>query len=82
MPPCQEFVRLADLGPGRSAVVVDVAGGRGAAGRLLALGLVPGRRVQVLKNDGQGPVILAAGATRLAVGRGLALKVRLRGERV
>ncbi len=71
--------RLAELEAGRGAVVAGVAGGRGAEGRLLALGLVPGQRVRMLKNDGAGPVILAVGATRLAIGRGLAGKVRLRG---
>lgn len=76
------LLRLADLPSGRQAVVVDVAAGRGAAGRLLALGLVLGRSVRMLRNDGFGPVILATGlgSSRVAVGRGLAAKIRVKPE--
>ncbi len=68
-------------GAGHGGAGCGAAGRRaasaGAAERLLALGLAPGRRVRVLRNDGVGPVILAAGATRLALGRGLARGIRL-----
>ena len=76
----EPILRLADLPSGRQAVVVDVVAGRGAAARLLALGVVPGRSVRMLRNDGFGPVILATGlgSSRIAVGRGLAAKVRVR----
>jgi len=73
----QRVVRLSALPPGSRGVVVEVATGSGAVGRLVALGLAPGRSVRVLRNDGVGPVILAAGATRLALGRGLARDIRL-----
>ena len=78
----QDMLCLSDLAAGRQAVVVAVTGGRGATARLLALGLAPGRCVRVVMNDRFGPVILAtdSGSTRLAVGRGLALKIRLREE--
>lgn len=74
----EAVVPLARLGAGRTGTVDAVAGGRGARVRLLALGFVRGQVVRVIKNDGFGPVIVALGETRVAVGRGLAGKVQLR----
>ncbi|RJQ08824.1 MAG: ferrous iron transport protein A [Bacillota bacterium] len=68
---------LAELKAGESGRILGVAGGHGALGRLMALGFVRGREVKVIRNDSLGPVITALGDSRVAVGRGLAWKVRL-----
>lgn len=55
--------------------------GRAAAGgqRLAALGFVPGARVLVETNYGYGPIIVRIRGARVAVGRGQAIRVRVRG---
>ncbi len=68
-------VPLAMLSPGCSAEVKELVGGERALLRLKELGLVRGTAVGVLQNLPGGPLILSLGGTRLAVGRGLAMKV-------
>lgn len=74
----EHIMRLADLPAGQSGTVMDLSGGHAACGRLAAMGIVPGQKVRVLRNDGAGPLLLIVGDSRLALGRGLAAKVLLR----
>lgn len=46
--------------------------------RLEEMGLRPGMRVQVLANEGHGPLLLRLGESRVAIGRGVAMKIRVR----
>jgi len=73
--PTPEQVPLPCLSPGETGRVEGVAGGWGAATRLAALGVLPGRKVTVVANDAGGPLVVAVGPTRVAVGRGLATKI-------
>jgi Fe2+ transport system protein FeoA len=68
-------VSLADAQPGASVRILSVDGGRSAAGRLRALGLIPGTSVSVLSRRGGGPVLVALRRSRLAIGHGLARRV-------
>jgi nicotinate-nucleotide--dimethylbenzimidazole phosphoribosyltransferase len=52
-----------------------VAGGRSLRQRLTDMGVVRGTRVKVVKNDMGGPLIISIGEGRLAVGRGMALRI-------
>jgi len=61
---------LSLLRPGEEAVVVEIRGGRGIQGRLMSMGLMPGRKVRMLNSGATGPAVIALGATRIAVGRG------------
>jgi Fe2+ transport system protein FeoA len=70
-------VSLADVQPGASVRIVGIEGGRGAAGRLGTLGLIPGTAVSVLSRRGNGPVLVALRRSRLAIGHGLARRVRV-----
>jgi len=63
---------LTDVERGRSVRFVAVDGGRAFQGRLAAMGLVPGAEIQVVRNEGNGFVILSGGSSRMARGRGLA----------
>lgn len=45
--------------------------------RAAALGFTPGAKVTVVQNYGRGPIIVAVRGTRLALGRGEALKIRI-----
>ncbi len=67
-------VPLTRLRVGEEGVVVDVIGGRGAISKLLALGIVPGKRVRVLGNRG-GAVLISINGSKFVLGRGMAMKV-------
>jgi ferrous iron transport protein A len=72
------IVPLLSLSPGERGVVVDLRGGPNFRSRLYAMGLAPGAIVRVLENYPRGPVIVEAGGTRLALGKGMAAKVLVR----
>jgi len=67
-------VPLAMLKEGYEGTVIDLIGGRGAISKLLALGIVPGKRVKVLGNRG-GALLISINGSKFVIGRGLAMKV-------
>lgn len=67
-------VPLLMLREGDEGIVVDIIGGRGAVSKLLALGIVPGKKVKVLGNRG-GAILISINGSKFVVGRGLAMKV-------
>jgi ferrous iron transport protein A len=60
---------------GEPMTIVDVRAGSRLRHRLSDLGLVPGTVIKVVQSLGHGPVILALGDSRLALGRGASHKV-------
>ncbi|WP_456422592.1 FeoA family protein [Thermococcus sp.] len=72
------IVPLLSLAPGERGVVVDLRGGPNFRSRLYAMGLAPGAIVKVISFYPRGPVIVEAGGTRLALGRGMASRVLVR----
>lgn len=44
-------------------------------GRLESMGLRSGAQIQVLKNDGRGPVVVMVANSRIALARGIAKKI-------
>ena len=73
----ENVTHLSDLAPGEIGVVHGLFGGRDVVSRLAALGLTPGGEVTVVQNFGHGPVIVLARNTRIALGRGEAMKVQV-----
>ena len=71
-------VRLSQLREREGGIVVNIEGGPRARSKLTAIGVVPGARVRVLKINPYGPIIIAVGNARFAMGRGLAEKVIVR----
>lgn len=61
--------------PGERVRIVAFLGGRGAERRLTSMGLYRGSEVEVVKSSGPGPLIVARGETRIALGFGLAQKI-------
>ncbi|HHU36715.1 MAG TPA: ferrous iron transport protein A [Treponema sp.] len=68
---------LTMLENGRSGVVVRINGGRTCRCRLLQLGIVPGVPVSVIKNAGQGPLVLDVLGSRIMLGCGIASSIEV-----
>jgi ferrous iron transport protein A len=66
---------LANLPAGGRGRVQKLSGGRDFASRVAAMGFTPGAEVSVIQNYGHGPVIVSVRDTRVALGRGEALKI-------
>ncbi len=71
------LIKLTNLQAGKKAKVVSINGGVGVKTRLQAMGIFPGVYISVIQSLGKGPVIIEAGNTRLAIGRGMAEKVEI-----
>jgi ferrous iron transport protein A len=66
------------LSPGEEGEIVEVRGGRGLVKRLAGMGLVRGVRVTMVQWDTSGPLILAVSGSRIALGRGMAVRIMVR----
>lgn len=60
---------------GESVQIRTLAGGHEFLSRLASLGFTPGTRVTVVQNRGRGPLIVTLRDTRVALGRGEALRI-------
>jgi ferrous iron transport protein A len=68
-------IPLAMLQENREAVIVGVNGGRGLTRRLAEMGFTSGTRVRVLHSSPHGPILVMIRGSRIALGRGLAMKI-------
>ena len=68
---------LAQAGDGEQVEIVAVHGGGNIHRRLSDLGLAPGKRVTIVAGQLGGPILVAIGASRVAIGFGMALKVQV-----
>jgi len=66
---------LAMATPGERVRIVGFMGGRGVERRLTSMGLNQGAEVEVIKSSGPGPLIVASGETRIALGFGMAQQI-------
>ena len=75
-----QLAPLASVPSGARVTVVSFCGGLGFQRRIISMGLKVGDSIDVLQGgDGRiGPVLVAAGATRIAIGHGMAQKVLVR----
>jgi len=71
---------LAMLPENEEAKVVEVRGGRGLVRRLSELGFTPGTRVKVLFSNSPGPVLIDVRGSRIALGRGLLMRIIVNSE--
>jgi len=60
---------------GERLIIADIMGGSHARERLVSMGLKRGGSLEVINNNGLGRLIVGHGATRLALGRGMAQKI-------
>ncbi len=66
---------LAMASAGEKIRIVKFAGGRGMHQRLSSMGLNVGSEIEIIKKGFQGPLLIEAGDTRLAIGAGMAHKI-------
>jgi len=71
---------LAMLPENEEARVVEVRGGRGLVRRLSELGFTPGTRVKVLFSNSPGPVLIDVRGSRIALGKGLLMRIIVESE--
>ena len=70
---------LAALRPGGRAVIEDIECPQARA-QALRLGMGEGATVSCITSIPAGPIVLRSGRQEVAVGRGLARRIRIRGE--
>lgn len=68
-------IPLSFLQTGHEAIVKEMVGGEGMRRRLAGMGITRGTGVKVIQNDAGGPVIISVREGRLALGRGITLKI-------
>jgi ferrous iron transport protein A len=74
------------LSRGEQAQIVEIKGqqgcGHGTGKNLLChaedMGLRIGKMVEMLNNEGRGPLLLKVDESRIAIGRGMAMKIMVR----
>lgn len=69
--------RLTSVSAGSRVRIAGVDGGQRAQSRLIGMGLLAGACIDVKRNDGWSPLVLAMGHSRIALGRGMAEQVRV-----
>jgi ferrous iron transport protein A len=68
-------IPLAMLREKCAAVIVEVDGGMGLTRRLAEMGFTNGTKVEVLHSTPPGPIVVMVRGARIALGRGLAMKI-------
>lgn len=69
---------LASARQGEKVRIVAIQGGRGFRARLASMGILPGEEIEVMTNQGYGPLLLVVMDGRLTLGRGMAQKIIVR----
>jgi len=73
---------LIDMLPGQTGVVVDIDNVHGLAKKLCVMGIIPGKKItkisQILAG---GPIVIRMDSHDLALGRGVARRIKVRVDR-
>ncbi|GAB6184387.1 FeoA family protein [Thermodesulfovibrio hydrogeniphilus] len=73
------MIPLALLGCNERGIIIDVISkGKGIFSHLTALGFHPGKVVEVIDNQRGGPILIKIDNSRIAIGRGMAMKIMVR----
>ena len=67
---------LYELQPGERARIINIEGGQGFRQRLYLRGIKEGDTIRVISSI-QGPVVIEANRSIIALGRGMARKIRI-----
>ena len=72
-------IPLAFLSEGEEGEIIGFNGGRGMVQRLSDMGFIPSEKVKVLTSNSPGPVLVDVKGSRIALGRGVAMKIIVNG---
>lgn len=72
---CADVVSLDTAPINKNLRICRLDAGRNAYSRLSSMGIVPGVQIKIIRRDADGPLLLEVKGTRIALGRGLGLKV-------
>jgi len=72
------MVPLGLLRSGDRAEVVEIISGEHPCARIEDMGFRVGKTVEMLNNEGRGPLLIKVDESRLALGRGMAMKIMVR----
>lgn len=73
------MIPLALLSEGEKAEIIDfIKKGRSILCHLRDIGLFAGKVIEVLSNQGNGPILLRINDTKIAIGRAMAMKIMVR----
>jgi len=70
-----KLVPLAFLPEGSKGIVREIKGGYGIMRRLVELGFTPNSEVKVLRAMPPGPLLVEVKGSRIAIGRGIAMRI-------
>jgi len=70
----KSFIPLSMLSEGEQGKIVSIMGGRGLTRRLAELGFNLDTKVKVLRAT-SGPIVVLLRESRIAIGRGVAMKI-------
>ncbi|HIH98397.1 MAG TPA: ferrous iron transport protein A [Thermoplasmata archaeon] len=69
-------ITLANLGPRQKGTIIQIIGGRGMQSHLRTIGVREGKLVRIVtKQPARGPIVLEIDGNRIAMGRGMAMRV-------
>ena len=69
---------LSDAHVGKSYTMLGLTGGNKFREKIYSMGLNPGVKFRILINSGHGPIELVARQTKLAIGRGMAYRIKIK----
>jgi len=72
-----DHLRLTDSVSGSVVRINKIAGGEKLRDKLLSMGLLPGKDIEVLSVRQNGPVIVKINDTRIVIGHGMASKIMI-----
>ena len=70
-----ECRKLTDAVTGASVRIEKFEGGGSFKEKLISMGLLPGKEIEILSARKNGPVVIRVNDTRLALGHGMAHKI-------
>ncbi|MEZ5359291.1 MAG: FeoA domain-containing protein [Candidatus Zixiibacteriota bacterium] len=71
-------ISLSDTIVGHTYILVALEAGQHLREKIASMGLNSGARFTIIANSGHGPVGLEVRQTRLGIGRGMALKIKVK----
>lgn len=71
----KESIKLTDSYSGSVVRIEKISGGDKLRDKLLSMGVLPGKEIEILSKRKNGPVIVKINDTRIVIGHGMASKI-------